>query len=218
MRVSSTILLLTMLLACEPTDKADPTTSPSATAKPAVQVVARNIELHNELPRHGGGEDDVYTPTQGHIFAVVTAAVAHSECADGDKLDIKHAQLVLADKKVEAIGGSVRMETVCVHCDASEPARCGKPQTFIFVFEVPESAEVAKGSMSYRNESASFSKVTVDDKRVGPDDPELAAKKAELKRLKKKLENVTSKSAGRLLLAQIEELKVEIAALENKSN
>jgi hypothetical protein len=76
---------------------------------------------------------------------------------------------------------------------------------------------VDKTQLRYKERDAALAGVKVTDKRGNADlDKEIAAKKAQLDEMRKKLENTSNMASGQIIESEMAQLKAEIAALEAK--
>jgi hypothetical protein len=218
------LLSSTVLLSCD-SKKDDAAPAPSAGSKPPIEVVARTVALQKTISRRapsGGGEDESWDALDGQVYALVTTDIAHNACSEGDKIDIRKASLLLADgKPAAAVGGGLEPDEVCVLCQPSAPVSCSGGQSplerFIFVFSVPQDADVKKIQLRYQDRDAALADAEIVDKRGNEEiDVKIAAKQEEIDKLRKELENTGNKSRGELILGQIEELQREIDVLKKK--
>jgi hypothetical protein len=213
-----------VLSACDsPKEGATGAPAEAGSARPPVEIVARAIEVKKTLstpPAAKGGEAEEWTATEGKAYAIITAELAHNKCADGDTIDTSLASLVLEGGTEKALGGGHKPETLCVQCAPKEKLDCAtaaKLQPYTFLFEVPEKANLDKAQLHYKDRDAALAGIKIVDKR-GNDDisKEIAAKKAQLDEMRKKLENTSNMASGQIIESEMAQLKAEIAALEAK--
>jgi hypothetical protein len=225
MRLPCSALLLLVFCACDSAKEGtEGTAAPAASARPPVEIVVRAVELQKSMttpPVEKGGEAEEWTAGEGKTYAIITAELAHNACKDGDTLDTALASLVLPGGATEkALGGGAKPEALCVQCAPKEKLDCataGRLRPFTFLFEIPEATEVDKTQLRYKERDAALAGVKVTDKRGNADlDKEIAAKKAQLDEMRKKLENTSNMASGQIIESEMAQLKAEIAALEAK--
>lgn len=224
-RVPTLLFALTMLPACD-SAKQGGEAMPSAPARPAVELVVRNVALQETIKRQapagGAEEDESWDALDGKIYAIVTADIGLNDCADGDKLDSRKASLLLAGgQPAVAEGGGADPEKLCVLCQAVESAGCRGGQAplrrFTFVFSVPASSDVSKAQLRYQDRDVPLSVAPITDKRGNDEiDQQIEAKQAKLDEMKKQLENTGNKADGAILIGEMEALKKEIETLKKK--
>jgi len=213
------------LLACDSDNKGGDTTVPTAAAKPAVVVVAREVTVEKTIKGHapgGGVAEESWSATEGQVYAVVTADLVHNRCSPGDKIEAKNATLLVpGTDEVKVAGGGATLRDLCVMCQPSAPLDCSggsaemKPYTF--VFSIPEKAEVAKIKLRYAGGESPLSDAKIADRRANDEvNQKIREKEKEIARLQKKLENTGSVSAGKLILQEIDEIKRDIEVLKSK--
>lgn len=203
----------------EPKKDADETVAP-AEGKPPVEVVVRSVSVQRTV--EGKDKDQSWSALEGKVFVVVTTDVAHNSCDEGDKIDSKEAALkVDGDDKPESVGGGAKAEELCVLCQATDAVSCSggfaRMRPFTFVFQVDEKADVANAKISYRGAEAELGKAKITDRRGNAElEAQIEAKKQQLVKMKKELENTGNKASGEILISEMKALEREIATLEEK--
>jgi hypothetical protein len=214
---------LSALTGCDTPSETGASTTSAAAARPAIEVVARQVSLVATLTGNapGASEKETWEALDGQMWVVVTAEVARNECADGDKISSAHASLIVDKKTIKATGGGETEGKLCVLCQAEEPKGCSggssglKP--FSFVFSVPKDADTSKAVLRYKDRDAALSGAKVIDKRGNDEvNAEIKGKHAQIEKLKKTLENTGSIPKGKIILGEIEQIEKEIEALENR--
>lgn len=214
--------LVLALASCDPPAEGGGGTTASAAAHP-VDVVVRSVDLQQTIktpPVEKGGEEEEWTADEDKMYALVITEVAHNQCASGDKLDAGQATLALDGATLKAAGGGAKKEALCLQCEAKETLDCNtatRLQPFIFIFEVGAKVDITKATLTYRGREAAMTTAKVVDKRGNdPLDQEIAAKKARLTEMRKRLENTSNTSDGKVMLSEMDALQKEIDALEAK--
>jgi hypothetical protein len=228
-RLAPTLLLtiplaLTALAGCDsPKESSAGGATSTAAAKPSVEIVARSIGLLATLTgtAPGAAERETWEAFEGQMYAVVTAQVVRNDCVDGDKLNSAHGAIVIDKKTIKATGGGESEDKLCVLCEAKEEKGCsggvGPLKSFTFVFSVPKDADVSKAQLRYKDAEASLSSAKVTDKRGNDEvNAEIKAKREQIEKLKKKLENTGSVPKGKIILGEIDQIEKEIENLQNK--
>jgi hypothetical protein len=217
-------LCLLALFACD-SAKDDAATSGAAADLPpltmAVNTVALRAILTHQPPAGSADEVQSWLPKDGEMFAVVKAEIGHNQCKDGDRLEGKDVSLSIGADKFAPVGGGPTDKLICVDCAISEKLTCeagrSAASAHFYVFALQADADVAKASFKYRDMEQPLASATISDKRDDDQiDIKIKAKRDEIAAMKKKLENMPSESAGRLVLAEIEEIEATIAELEKK--
>ena len=223
-RITLPLLLIVPLLGCDsPKDSGGSTPASAAAAKPSVEVVARSVGLLATITGNapGAGEKETWEALEGQMYAVVTAEIARNDCADGDKLSSAHASIIVDKKTIKATGGGELADKLCVLCQAEEEKGCsggaGPLKPFTFVFSIPKDADITKAKLRYKDSDAELSSAKLTDKRGNDEvNAEIKAKRAQIEKLKKKLENTGSIPKGKIILGEIEQIEKEIETLEGK--
>lgn len=226
MRCAAKILmLLPLLVACDSSTDGVDTASAAPADLPPLTVTLREVRLHgivtHQPPAGSSNEVESWAPEEGEMFVIVKAELGHNKCTDGEHLEGKDASLTIDGKKIEHVGGGPTERLLCVGCLVNDKISCendrGSSSPYYFIFGVADGADVSKGTFKYRDKEVPLSGAKIDDLREQDTvDIKIKARRDEIKKLKKKLENMPSESAGRLVLADIEEIKATIRELEKK--
>ncbi len=219
-----TVLIGSCLVAgCDESDKGGAATAALASARPAIDLVVRTVEIRKSMttpPVGGQGDDDEWTAVDGKVYAIVTVDLAHNDCQKGDKIETSKAVLSAPEGKIQPVGGGPKLDKLCVQCQPSEALDCNtasRLRPFTFIFEVGENTDVEKTTLGYRDRTAPLSVAKHSDMRANDAiGEEIAAKKAELTKLRKSLENTSNLANGRVLQSEMDRVRKEIAALEKK--
>ncbi len=204
----------------EPNKGAAETEAATGEAKPPVEIVVRSVSVQRTVD--GKDKEQSWSAIEGKVFVVVTTDVAHNRCEEGDKIDSKEAALeVSGDDKPESVGGGAKSDELCVLCQATDAVACSggfaRMRPFTFVFQVDEKADVANAKLRYRGAEAELSKAKIADRRGNAElEAQIEAKKAQLAKMKKELENTGNKASGEILISEMKALEAEIASLEAK--
>jgi hypothetical protein len=223
-RIILSLSFILPLLACDsPKESGGGSPTSAVAAKPSVEVVARSVGLLATLTGHapGAGEKETWEALEGQMYAVVKAEIARNDCADGDKLSSAHAALIVGPQTIKATGGGEHEDKLCVLCQAEEQKGCrggaGPLKPFTFVFSVPKDTDITKAKLRYKERDAELSSAKLTDKRGNDEvNAEIKGKRAQIEKLKKKLENTGSIPKGKIILGEIEQIEKEIEALEGK--
>ncbi len=219
------LLLLPAVVACDPPKKDGDPASPTATAKPAVVVVAREVTAEKTIKGHapgGGVDEESWSAVDGEIYVVVTADLVHNQCAKGDKIEAKNATLLIPDKgEMKVTGGGVTLRDLCVMCQPSAPLDCSggsaEMRPYTFVFSVPDKTVVANAKLRYSGGESPLSDAKITDRRGNDEiNKKIRHKEIQIAGLQKKLENTGSVSGGKLIIQEMDEIRREIEVLKNK--
>ncbi|MBW2457888.1 MAG: hypothetical protein JRI68_25505 [Deltaproteobacteria bacterium] len=219
------LLLLPALMACDSSNKDGDPSSPTAAAKPAVVIVARDVTVEKTIQGHapgGGVEEESWSAVDGEVYVVVTADLVHNQCAEGDKIEAKNATLLVPDKgEIKISGGGATLRDLCVMCQPSDALDCSggsaEMRPYTFVFSVPEKTDVAKAKVRYGGGESPLSDAKIADRR-GNDkiNKQIRHKEIQIAGMQKKLENTGSVAGGKLILQEMDEIRREIEVLKNK--
>ncbi len=216
-------LALPLLVACDEGEQPTAAGPAVGSSRPAIDLVVRTVGIKKNMstrPVDGKGEDDAWTAIDGKVYALVKVDMAHNACKEGDQLETSKALLKTPEGEVKPIGGGARDDQLCMQCQPSEKLDCAaaaRLSPYTFIFEVDEKSDIAKAELHYGEQKAPLSVAKVTDSR-GNDalNQEIEAKKAELDKLKKELENTSNIANGKVIQSEMERIRKEIEALEKK--